>query len=173
MSPARRCSVVLVLAALTAASGCGGGSSPATPTERLWVSGVPTSAKAEISAFVTTRQSGGKFLGAFFHGSALRGHHDVFEWVDDGKDAAKLKFLQDGRQRRVTFETCEPTTGFDYCMLVHGDPTGAKKYQSRKRWVVRRPGKRDVEPTIVLDAIAELAEDDEDLQAAFSTADAQ
>ena len=172
MSPARRCSVVLVFAGLVVASGCGG-SGPATPTERLWVSGVPTSAKAEISAFVTTRQSGGKFLGAFFQGSALRGQHDVFEWVDDGKDAAKLKFLQDGKTRRVWFETCAPTTGFDYCMIVHGDPKGAKTYQSRKRWVVRRPGKRDVEPTIVLDVISELAEDDEELQAAFSTDEPQ
>ena len=168
---------MLVLAAVTGLSACGSGPSPGTPTERLWVSGVPTSAKAEISAFVTTRQSGGqnggKFLGAFFHGSALRGHHDVFEWVEDGKDAAKLKFLQDGSTRRVRFENCEPTRGFDYCMIVHGDPTGAKKYQSRKRWIVRRPGKREIEPTVVMDVIAELAEDDEELQAAFSTADPQ
>lgn len=173
MSPTRRSSVVLALTALAAAVGCGGGSSPATPTERLWVSGVPTSAKAEISAFVTTRQSGAKFLGAFFHGSALRGHHDVFEWVEDGKDAAKLKFLQDGKTRRVWFETCTPTTGFDHCMIVHGDPTGAKTYQSRKRWVVRRPGKRDIGPNMVLDAIAELATDDEELQAAFATDEPQ
>lgn len=174
MSPALRWSVVLVSTALAAAIGCGSGPSPGTPTERLWVSGVPTSAKAEISAFVTTRQGSGKFLGAFFHGSALRGHHDVFEWTDDGKDAAKLKFLQDGKQRRLRFETCEPTRGFDYCMIVHGDPTGAKTYQSRKRWIVRRPGrKRDVEPAMVLEVMAELAEDDEELQAAFSTADPQ
>lgn len=172
MSPARRSSVVLAFLALVAAAACGGGSSPATPTERLWVSGVPTSPKAEISAFVTTRQSGGKFLGAFFHGSALRGHHDVFEWHEDGKNGAHLVFLQDGKERDVRFETCTPTTGFDHCLIVHGDPTGAGKYQSRKRWVVRRPGKKDVEPTMVLDAIEALAEDDEDLQAAFSTADA-
>lgn len=170
MSLARRSSVVLAFLALSAA--CGGGSSPATPTERLWVSGVPTSPKAEISAFVTTRQSGGKFLGAFFHGSALRGQHDVFEWYEDGKDAARLVFLQDGRERAVRFESCTPTTGFDHCLIVHGDPTGAVKYQSRKRWVVRRPGKKAIEPTMVLDAIETLAEDDEDLQAAFSTAEA-
>ncbi|HET6584593.1 MAG TPA: hypothetical protein VFG69_14140 [Nannocystaceae bacterium] len=162
----------MVLAAL-AASACGGGPSAGAPTERLWVSGVPTSAKAELSAFVTTRQGSGKFLGAFFHGSALRGHHDVFEWVEDGKDAAKLKFLQDGSTRRLRFETCEPTRGFDYCMIVKGDPTGAERYQSRKRWIVRRPGRGKIEPAMVLDAIAELSEDDEDLAAAFSTADAQ
>jgi hypothetical protein len=45
------------------------------------------------------------------------------------------------------------------------------RYQSRKRWVVRRPGRRrDVGSSLVLDVITELAEDDESL-AAFLPAD--
>jgi len=171
MSAARHVPVVLVSIALAATIGCGA-PSPGTPTERLWVSGIPTSTKAEITAFITTRSTGGKYIGAFFRGSSLRGRHDVFEWIDDGKDAAKLRFLQDDKTTRIRIETCEPTTGFDHCILVHGDPTGTKRYQSRKRWVVRRPGRKDVSPTMVMDALAELAEDDEELQAALPTADA-
>lgn len=153
------------------ATACGG-SDVASPTERLWVSAVPTSTKQELSAFVTTRTGEGKYLGAFFHGSALRGTHDVFEWKDDGKNGAALVFLQDGKKAHIRFETCTPTRGFDHCILVHGDPTGAKKYQSRKRWNVRRPGKKSAAAVMVPQILAELAEDDDELEAAFAVDDA-
>ncbi len=152
------------------AGGCG--SSSNAPTERLWVSGVPTSTRAEISAFVTTRTGEGKFLGAFFSGSLLRGKHDVFEWEDDGADAAKLKFLQDGKVRRIRIEPCKPSTGFDRCILVHGDPTGKVRYQSRKRWTVKRPGGKKDLATLVPSVMAELGEEDRDL-AAFTSADVE
>ena len=49
--------------------------------------------------------------------------------------------------------------------MVKGDPTGTVKYQSRKRWATRR-GSSDIIPTqMVTSAIAELAEEDEDLEA--------
>jgi hypothetical protein len=153
-------SLVLVLTAC-------GGPDVAAPTERLWISTVPTSAKQEISAFVTTRSRDDRFIGAFFHGSALRGHHDVFSWVADGRDAAKLTFLQDGKTQKVRFESCKPSRGFDYCLIVHGDPTGARQYQSRKRWSVRRPGKRALELVSVPETLAVLAEDDDELAAAL------
>ncbi|MBL4686192.1 MAG: hypothetical protein JKY37_16485 [Nannocystaceae bacterium] len=140
---------------------CGGGGQ-ATATERLWVSAVPTDAKAPISAFATTRYGDTKFLGAFFSGTLLRGSHDVFEWRDRGKGRAQLRFLQDGARVDIRLETCEPTTGFDHCLLVCGDPTGAVKYQSRKRWVVKRPGKRKP-AALVLDAMAQLAQGDTQL----------
>jgi len=147
---------------------CGGGSS--TITERLWVSGVPTDPKAKISAFATTRSGDDKYIGAFFSGSVLRGGHDVFEWHAEGKDGAKLVFLQDGTTRHLNFETCEPSRGFDHCILVHGDPTGAERYQSRKRWQVKRPGRRSA-ATLVQDVMIELAADDEELAAALAAGD--
>lgn len=143
--------------------GCGGGE--ATATERLWISTVPTSPKEPITAFITTRTSDGKYLGAFFKGSLYRGGHDVFEWYDDGKDAAHLEFLQDGTKAKLRIEKCTPTTGFDHCMLLHGDPTGTVRYQSRKRWVVRRPGKKSELDGMVTQAIVDLAGEDEDLRA--------
>lgn len=145
--------------------GCGGGAE-ATATERLWISNIPTKPTQQMSAFITTRASDGKYIGAFFKGSLYRGGHDVFEWYADGSNEADIKFLQDARQVHLRFEKCEPSTGFDHCMILHGDPTGAKKYQSRKRWVVRRPGKKsDIAEGLVTQTILDLAEDDEDLQA--------
>lgn len=144
-------------------TGCGG-AGEATATERLWVSAVPTRPKQAISAFATTRQGEGKFLGAFFTGTLLRGAHDVFEWRDTGKARVELKFLQDDSRVSVRLERCTPTTGFDHCLLVHGDPKGAVRYQSRKRWVVKRPG-RGKSATMVLEAIAALADEDAELSA--------
>jgi hypothetical protein len=161
--------LLALLAVAVLVPACGGSS--ATITERLWVSGVPKNPKARIRAFATTRSGADKFIGAFYSGSVLRGGHDVFEWHADGKDAAKLVFLQDGTTRRLRFETCEPSGGFDYCILVHGDPGGAERFQSRKRWQVKRPGRRGA-GTLVFDAMTELAGDDDDLAAALAAGDA-
>lgn len=142
-----------------------------SPTERLWVSGVPKNPKASISAFVTTRATGDKYVGAFLVGSLYRGGHDVFEWTYEGDDAAVLTFPQDGKSRRVRFETCDPTTGFDYCIIMRGAPTPDERYQSRKRWTVKRPGgKRDAATISVRDVMFELSEDDPDLQATLRSA---
>ena len=143
--------------------GCGGGGE-ATATERLWVSAVPTRPKQAISAFASTRQGDDKFTGAFFSGTVLRGSHDVFEWRPTGEATAELTFLQDDARINLRLETCTPTTGFDHCLLVRGDPTGAVKYQSRKRWIVKRPG-LGKSAAVVLDAMEALAEDDADLAA--------
>ena len=156
----------LALAIFVSAAGCGGGGQ-ATATERLWVSGVPTNPKTPITAFATTRHGEAKYLGAFFKGTLLRGGHDVFQWHDRGKGRAELQFLQDGTKASVRLESCKPSTGFDHCLLVHGDPTGTVRYQSRKRWVVRRPG-RGKASALVMDALTELAADDDELAAWLS-----
>ncbi len=164
MRRAPKTALLTSLAAIAVASApiaCGGGGE-ATATERLWVSAVPTNAKTPMTAFATTRYGDDKYLGAFFSGTLLRGGHDVFEWHDRGKGRAQLQFLQDGARVDIRLETCKPTTGFDHCLLVRGDPTGAVKYQSRKRWVVKRPGKRK-SAAPVLEAMASLAEDDAEL----------
>ncbi len=150
-------------------AGCSGG--PATATERLWVSGVPTKPTQPLTAFVTMRTDEDRYLGAFFQGTVLRGQHDVFRWETLDKDRAQLEFLQDGRKVRLRLETCKPTTGFDYCLDVYGDPTGATRYQSRKRWVVRRPGRsRDATAGLFSRVVHELAEDDAELAAVLDAA---
>lgn len=158
--------VALVTACLSTA--CGGGGE-ATVTERLWISAVPTQPTARTTAFLATRTSDGKYIGAFFQGSMYRGGHDVFRWEDAGKHAATLTFLQDGEKVELRFEPCKPSTGFDHCIIVAGDPSRAGRYQSRKRWRVRRPGKKKGESVaMVMSTLDELAQDDEELQAALA-----
>ncbi len=148
-----------------AATACGG-KDEATAAERLWISTVPTSPKQSISAFMATKAKDGKYIGAFFTGSLYRAGHDVFAWTPRS-GGADVTFLQDGAKARLKFEACKPSKGFDHCILVKGDPTGTVRYQSRKRWAVRR-GKQDVSAAQLIPATIEaLAEDDEDLQALF------
>lgn len=156
-----------LLGLVAGAAGCSGGA--ATPTERLWVSGVPTSPRESISAFVTMK-SGDEHIGSFFRGTLYRGSHDVFKWKDTGKDKARIVLLQDEKKVDLKLKTCEPTTGFDYCLIVESDRTGPQKYYSRKRWVVRRPGKKASAASLFDATLLELAEDDEDLAAALEAA---
>ena len=165
LAPASRLGATLVRTGLVALLplGCGG-VVEAEATERLWVSAVPTTAKTSISAFATTRHGDDTYIGAFFTGTALRGGHNAFRWRPTGQARAQLEFLQDGAKVDVRLERCKPTTGFDHCLLVRGDPTGAVKYQSRNRWVVKRPGRR-ASPAFVFEALAEVAQDDADVSA--------
>ncbi|MCH9682071.1 MAG: hypothetical protein K0V04_11605 [Deltaproteobacteria bacterium] len=160
----------LILGSAGLVVSCGGGTT-ATATERLWVSGIPTNAKEPLTAFVTMRSGEDKFLGAFFHGTLLRGSHDVFNWEPTGNGRARVEYLQDGHYANLRFESCKPSTGYDHCLLVTGGPTGTQRYQSRKRWVVRRPGrKRDATVGLFAVTLAELAEDDEQLASALDAA---
>lgn len=158
----------VALGATGVSAGCSGGS--ATPTERLWVSSIPTGAKQSITAFLTMSTDEDRYLGAFFRGTLLRGGHDVFTWKSSGEDSARLHFLQDDMTYDLTLRECKPRERFDYCLEVLGDPTGTVVYHSRKRWVVRRPGrKRDAATGLVMGAIFELAEDDPELAAALDS----
>lgn len=159
--------MVLALGAAGLGLGCGGGEP--TVTERLWVSDMPSSPRQHISAFVTMRGDDDGYLGAFFEGTLLRGSHDVFRWTDQGKDRAQVVLLQDKQEIKLRLEACTPSKGFHYCMEVYGDPTGAVRYQSRKRWVVKRPGKRAA-AALVPSVMFELAEDDEALADALEAA---
>lgn len=159
-----RISILVSLVALGLA-GCGSKDN-ATAAERLWISAVPTSPKQPISAFLATKAKDGKYIGAFFTGSLYRGGHDVFTW-SPRSGGADVVFLQDGSKARLRFESCKPSKGFDHCLIVKGDPTGTGRYQSRKRWSVRR-GKGEANPSqLIPQTIAELAQDDEDLRAFF------
>ncbi len=145
-----------------AGSACGG-RDEATAAERLWISTVPTSPKQPISAFMATKAKDGKYIGAFFSGSVYRGGYDVFTWAPRS-GGADVTFLQDGAKVRLRFESCKPSGGFDHCIMLQGDPTGTVRYQSRKRWAVRRDKSTLTAAALIPATIEALAEDDEDLQ---------
>jgi hypothetical protein len=146
---------------VSALAGCGKPPS-ANLTERLWVSDLPTNPKETISMFVISDVKN-RQLGLFYRGSMYRGVHDLFRWNGDaGGHKGKMRLLQDGKVHAIRTETCEPGRGFDFCILVHGDPTGVVRYQSRKRWALRKKGASNLDANEVFRIVAE---EDEDLQA--------
>lgn len=164
--PSRVLTLTFVVLGVSLAAGCGKAPS-ANLTERLWVSDLPTNPKASISMFVISDVKARK-LGVFYRGSLYRGAHDLFRWTgDDSGRRGKMQLLQDGAVHKVHTETCEPSRGFDFCVLVHGDPTGVVRYQSRKRWALRN---KDVSTLDVTQIFSELAEEDEQLRALTAAA---
>lgn len=141
---------------------------PADVTERLWVSSMPGSARESVHAFAITEVRK-KQVGVFYRGSVYRGTHDAFSWAPNRKnDGGKLTMLQDGRAYEVSVGACEPSKGFDHCMLLQGDPTGVVRYESRKRWALKKGRKKkaaDV-PSIVM----ELSAEDDELEALLDDA---
>jgi hypothetical protein len=152
--------VLLVGVALAGLSGCGK-PPPANITERLWVSELPTSPKKDIAGFVISEVKGKK-LGVFYRGSVYRGAHDMFRWTGEKQGKGRMELLQDGSVYRIRTEPCEPSKGFDHCILMHGDPTGKVRYQSRKRWAVKKKGAESLDFDVV---VSDLADEDEELSA--------
>lgn len=134
---------------------------PSEIADRLWISEMPGNPRDSVDAFMLTEIKGHAF-GSFYQGSLYRGMHDGFKWTSTGKDRGDIELLQDGRVRSITLRTCKPDEGFDMCVRLEGDPKGVVRYQSRKRWAIPR---RKAESLDVSVAIAELAEDDEQLEA--------
>ena len=159
----RRALVAVLLAGvgLAGLTGCFGRPTEGV-TNRLWVSEMPKGPRHAVTSFVVSDVRG-KRVGAFLRGSAYRGAHDAFVWVgDDAK--AEIRMLQDGVAHRVRIERCKPSRGFDRCIVVHGDPAGVGRYESRKRWSFRERGELDAREVLV-----ELGERDPDLHV-FTTA---
>ena len=50
-----------------------------------------------------------------------------------------MRMIQDDKVYKIRTEACEPSKGFHYCVLVHGDPQGEVRYESRKLWGLSRP----------------------------------
>lgn len=153
----------LALTGLTALAlvGC----SKAAPSEiadRLWVSEMPSGPRDQVDAFMLAEVKG-RALGSFYHGSLYRGAHDSFKWTSKGKDKGELQLLQDGRTKSITIRSCKPDEGFDMCIRLEGDPKGVVRYQSKKRWAIPRRGKKSESMDVPM-VIAELAEDDEELE---------
>jgi hypothetical protein len=160
-----RSAAITIVALLSVAATSCRRATDGSVTDRLWVSTLPTTPKAPLTAFITSRTTGARFIGAYFDGSAYRGAYDVFEWRNEGEQSANLRFLQDGRKVTLRYRTCEPSRGFDYCILIEGDPIWARKFQSRKRWTVRRGRRSDVNAADLLHEFGDLAASDPQLAA--------
>ncbi|MFV8750892.1 hypothetical protein ACNOYE_10120 [Nannocystaceae bacterium ST9] len=138
---------------------------PSEIADRLWISEMPSGPRDRVDAFMMTEINKRAF-GSFYQGSLYRGSHDSFRWTSKAKDKGEIEMLQDGRTRAIEIRTCKPSEGFDMCIRLEGDPKGVVRYQSKKRWAVPRRGK-SVDVTMV---IAELAEEDEELEGLLESA---
>lgn len=150
-------------ASVTSLAGCGGGDAGPLPlANRLWLSKLPGKATDVVGAMVVLQGAEGKAqYGALYRGSVFRGGFEVFEWLPDGEGRARMRFLQDGKSVKIRTEDCKPDLGFHACVLVHGDPFGVVRYQTRKRWGVRG----DVASLDVAAELRGVAEADPDLAA--------
>jgi hypothetical protein len=160
----------LALTGLTALAlvGCRGKPAPDEIVDRLWVSEMPSGPRDTVDAFVLSYLSK-RAYGSFYHGSLYRGSHDSFRWTSKGEDKGELELLQDGRKKTIHVRECKPDAGFDMCIRLEGDPKGVVKYQSKKRWAIPRKGKKSESFDVPM-VIAELAEDDEELEALLESA---
>jgi len=154
-----------------AVPGCGGddGEALGPVHDRLWLTAVPKKLTDEVGAFVVVRASESKQYGFLFKGSMFRGSYDTFHWAPDGEGRARMRTVQDDRVHNIRVEACEPDAGFQYCMLIHGDPQGVERYQSRKRWGLGRPNQ--LKPGAAFDLAGQLrALADEDAEVAAALA---
>lgn len=137
-----RVSALLLLSLVAPLPGCGRGDPVDVPIhDRLWVTGVPKKPKDTVGVLAIVRASEKWQYGWLFKGSLLRGTYDTFHWTPDGEHEhrSQMRMIQDDKVYKVRTEACEPTAGFHYCVLVHGDPQGEVRYQSRKFWGLSRP----------------------------------
>ncbi len=147
-----RAAGVLLLGGLVAC----GAEDAASITDRLWVSDVPSNPREEISAFAISNLRGRK-LGALYQGSLYQGTQRGFRLELEGRRAV-FEMLQDGSRHLVTVQTCKPTAGFHFCIELHGDPAGGRRYQSRKRWSLGR-SKEGHDSTTLFPLIPSLLEE--------------
>jgi hypothetical protein len=141
---------------------------PSQIADRLWVSEMPENARDQVDAFVLVEIKG-RALGSFYHGSIFRGAHDSFKWTSQGTDKGQVELLQDHKVKAIQIRSCKPDAGFDMCVRLEGDPKGVVRYQSKKRWAIPRRGKKAA-ALDVTSVIAELAEDDEQLELLLESA---
>lgn len=141
------------LAALT----CGGdGAETELPlTNRVWLTKVPKQADDTFGALVVFEARGRRQFGALYRGSVFRGAFELFEWKPDGDEGrAHMRLLQDDRSVKIRTERCDPDPGLEACVLIHGDPLGAVRYQSKRVWGLR--GKPVITSPVEVDLAGEL-----------------
>ena len=107
-------------------------------TNRVWLTRGPKKADDPTGALVVFEAKARRKFGALYRGSVYRGAFELFEWQpDDEPGKAHLRLLQDDKSVKIRTERCDPDEGLDACVLLHGDPLGAVRYQSKRVWGLR------------------------------------
>jgi hypothetical protein len=144
-------------ASLTSVTACGGGGAEheLPLTNRVWLTHVPQKADDVVGALVVFEAKGRRQFGALYRGSLLRGSFELFEWQPDGDSGrAHMRLLQDDKSVKIRTETCTPDPGLEACVMIHGDPLGAVRYQSKRIWGLR--GKPAISSPLELDVAGDV-----------------
>lgn len=142
---------------LTSLAACGGdGAENRLPlTNRVWLTHVPKKVDDSVGALVVFEAKGRRQFGALYKGSLLRGSFELFEWQpDEHEGRAHMRLLQDDKSVKIRTESCEPDAGLDSCIMLHGDPLGAVRYQSKRIWGLR--GKPAISSPLELDIAGDV-----------------
>ena len=131
---------------------CGGGGGEAHELlDRLWVTDVPAGPREVFRGFAVADVRG-RQVGAFYDGSVYDGRQRAFKIAIEG-DKITFALLQEELEAEVTVRACRPSTGFHLCLELVGDPLVAGRYQSRKRWTLRRSRDAQIARTISVPAL--------------------
>jgi hypothetical protein len=110
------------------------GSDAKTLVGRVWIDHLPKNDAEHFELFVLVSDEP---LGLFQRQSRYEGVYSMFRYELRGNDKAQLLFPQDASKHEVQYDArpCD-VQDFDYCLDLSGAPRGAKKYFSRKEWVL-------------------------------------
>lgn len=127
----------LLLAWACGLTACGGGGGETHELlDRLWVTDVPAGPREVFRGFAVADVRG-RQVGAFYDGSVYDGRQRAFK-ISIAGDKVTFALLQEELEAEVRVRACRPSTGFHLCLELVGDPLVAGRYQSRKRWTLRR-----------------------------------
>lgn len=130
-----------LFAAVLALGACRG-APEADFADRLWVSTMPGDAREPFFAMLVTGARK-RHVGVLHAGSLYAGRWELFAFKRKNAKSATFEFLQSGARHEVQFVPCKPKTGFAYCVELQGDPTGVRRWYSKKRWALRRKSSAD------------------------------
>lgn len=132
----------LVVVGLSGCDGCEQGE-PVGVTDRVWVTNLPDDPRQSLKILWIFDLEDAGHIGGFIVGSQYRNRHERFRYHPLTEGSGRIELLQDQRVHRVRATRCEPTEGFDLCMVLHGDPSAGQgatdpahgsRYLSREEW---------------------------------------
>jgi len=101
---------------------------------RIWLDHLPKKDTEHFEVFVVVEKEP---VGVFQRASQFEGSYSVFRYELRGDDKVQLLFPQDKSKHEVTYKAAACNVkDFDYCLDLQGAPRGAKRYLSRKEWLI-------------------------------------
>ena len=122
---------------------------------RIWIDRLPKQETEHAEVVVVLDAEP---IALFQRASRFEGSWAMYRYELRGDEKIQLLFPQDKTKHEVGYKAaaCD-VKGFDYCLDLTGAPRGAKRYHSRKEWVIEAetPEELDAELRAFRTSIAE------------------